>query len=381
MMKKLSYILAFTVLFTALFLLPCVTAHADAESESDGPILLDMYLGDVDGNGKVTASDARTILRHASRLETIDPDYFGLADVNGDNSIKAGDARIALRMATKLESLLTFREGYHVHQFNEEILREPTCSQPGEKLLTCSLCGREARESIPTTPHDFAPATLTAPKTCRVCGKTEGKTLAAQCKLTPEVKSLSMRKGGTAIVKIDASIPDEIEVTTISIKSSSSAVDAFWLEDQNDELTDYVIIYVNKATSGADVTVFLKEAPSVKATIRVTAGSSGTSKYAGTKEIRDVPDYGAFTGIDADYAVAMTGATRAFVFGYNYNTLKSAGYSDDTLFEKFDQQLKKAGFQPAGSVDGGGLSYAKNGKYVTFVYYVNDGYIEIGIYP
>lgn len=54
--------------------------------------------GDVDGDGKVTASDARLILRASVGLENLDLER---ADVDGDGKITSADAREALRTAVK----------------------------------------------------------------------------------------------------------------------------------------------------------------------------------------------------------------------------------------------------------------------------------------
>ena len=56
--------------------------------------------GDVDSDGKVTASDARLILRAAVGLEEVDPER---GDIDGDGKVTASDARDALRLATGLE--------------------------------------------------------------------------------------------------------------------------------------------------------------------------------------------------------------------------------------------------------------------------------------
>lgn len=55
--------------------------------------------GDVDGDGKTTASDSRAVLRQAVGLDKHTPE----GDVNGDGKISAEDARSILRMATGLE--------------------------------------------------------------------------------------------------------------------------------------------------------------------------------------------------------------------------------------------------------------------------------------
>ena len=59
--------------------------------------------GDVDCNGTVSASDARTILRLASNLVTVTEEQEKLADYNSDNKITAADARKILRVSAGLD--------------------------------------------------------------------------------------------------------------------------------------------------------------------------------------------------------------------------------------------------------------------------------------
>ena len=56
-----------------------------------------VVLGDADGDGKVTAADARLILRAAVGLEEV---AVEVADIDGDGAITSADAREALRLAT-----------------------------------------------------------------------------------------------------------------------------------------------------------------------------------------------------------------------------------------------------------------------------------------
>ncbi len=58
--------------------------------------------GDVNGDDKVTAADARIVLRIAAKLETPSVSVYLLADFNGDGNITANDARSILRKAAKL---------------------------------------------------------------------------------------------------------------------------------------------------------------------------------------------------------------------------------------------------------------------------------------
>lgn len=61
-------------------------------------------LGDLDGNGRITASDARTILRYASKLDAYDSEQLTIADIDKNGKISASDARTVLRIASKLEA-------------------------------------------------------------------------------------------------------------------------------------------------------------------------------------------------------------------------------------------------------------------------------------
>lgn len=55
--------------------------------------------GDIDGNGKVEASEALEILKIVTKLEPMQD----IADVNQDKVVDAVDALIELRMAVELE--------------------------------------------------------------------------------------------------------------------------------------------------------------------------------------------------------------------------------------------------------------------------------------
>ena len=60
-------------------------------------------MGDADGNGKITAADARYSLRASVGLETITEKLLALLDVNKDKAITAADARLILRASVGLE--------------------------------------------------------------------------------------------------------------------------------------------------------------------------------------------------------------------------------------------------------------------------------------
>ncbi len=61
--------------------------------------------GDVNGDGNVTAKDARTILRASVGLTTLGGQLFFAGDTTRDGKISAADARLALRASVGLENL------------------------------------------------------------------------------------------------------------------------------------------------------------------------------------------------------------------------------------------------------------------------------------
>lgn len=65
-----------------------------------------LIMGDLDGNGKVTAEDARIALRIAARLQNATKYQMQVGDLNKDGKITAGEARLILRFAAKLDAVL-----------------------------------------------------------------------------------------------------------------------------------------------------------------------------------------------------------------------------------------------------------------------------------
>ena len=68
------------------------------------PAAFAAQMGDLDGNGKVTTNDARTVLRVAIGLEQLTPEQKRLADADGNGKITTNDARSVLRCAIGLEN-------------------------------------------------------------------------------------------------------------------------------------------------------------------------------------------------------------------------------------------------------------------------------------
>ena len=60
-------------------------------------------MGDVNGDNKITAADARLVLRVSAKLEKLSQDAMAVADATKDNKITAADARLILRVSAKLD--------------------------------------------------------------------------------------------------------------------------------------------------------------------------------------------------------------------------------------------------------------------------------------
>lgn len=60
-------------------------------------------VGDVDGDGRVTAKDAREALRASAKLDTLTADEKMRADTDGDGTVTAKDARTILRKSANLK--------------------------------------------------------------------------------------------------------------------------------------------------------------------------------------------------------------------------------------------------------------------------------------
>lgn len=83
------------ILALSLLAVPVLCASADSGS-----------LGDVNDDGKITAADARTILRTSAQLDnSLNDEMRARADANLDGKITAADARLVLRVSAQIDSL------------------------------------------------------------------------------------------------------------------------------------------------------------------------------------------------------------------------------------------------------------------------------------
>ena len=79
------------------------TGHSFADGVCTHCGTSEALLGDVNGDGKVNARDARALLRHIAGLTSQDEIILAAADFNADGKINARDARALLRSIAGLD--------------------------------------------------------------------------------------------------------------------------------------------------------------------------------------------------------------------------------------------------------------------------------------
>ena len=83
-----------------------LTEPSTQPTEKPTDPIANFLLGDVNGDGKVKANDARTALRAAAKLEKLDETAQKAADIDGNDKVTAAEARKILRFAAKLDKEL-----------------------------------------------------------------------------------------------------------------------------------------------------------------------------------------------------------------------------------------------------------------------------------
>ena len=81
--------------------------HNSEPDESSSASPVDVMIGDVNGDNKILADDARLALRASAKLEDLNEKQLIAADVNGDKKVLADDARQILRYSAKLQTEFT----------------------------------------------------------------------------------------------------------------------------------------------------------------------------------------------------------------------------------------------------------------------------------
>ena len=164
------------ILSLVIALTYCTAAYAvNTEEESTAAELFnEEKTGDADNNGKVTADDARLILRCSTELEAPTAHTLLYCDFDKDGALSASDARTALRISVGLDCVKCILHG---HSLTEKTTAA-SCTEDGVYSRICTRCSHkeEIRITEKAKGHLFGiwqPQGEAKSRVCSSCGFTE----------------------------------------------------------------------------------------------------------------------------------------------------------------------------------------------------------------
>ena len=169
----------FVSIFAVLLLAVILMTSASAKT---------LRRGDVNFDGAVSATDARTILRAAATLTTLTDEQKLVADVDGNGSVTAKDARMVLRVSAKLDPDF---EPIEIEDPTEPTTEEPTTEEPTtEEPTTEEPTTEEPTTEEPTTEEPTTEEPTTEEPT------TEDPSIVPYDKLPAQIKAFLSGKFG-----------------------------------------------------------------------------------------------------------------------------------------------------------------------------------------
>lgn len=176
-MKKTIRFFISIILAVSFVFLGALFVFAEETQNSTGTTAFDeSRMGDADGDGRLTSSDSRLILRCSIKLSEETQYILLYGDFDRDNILSSEDARIALRVAVGLDSIKCILHGHEA----EAITVKPTCTEEGYSQSRCKNCTftEEKTDKIAPSGHKLSEKTTKATCTadgvytcsCSVCG-------------------------------------------------------------------------------------------------------------------------------------------------------------------------------------------------------------------
>lgn len=189
-------------------------------------------LGDVSGDGKITASDARKILRFAATLDTCDEETRLIADVDSNGKVVASDARKVLRVAAHLDE-----------EFGEITIGEET-----EESTTVNRT--ELRDSIGISVSNFMKQYGSMSKD----GTTDGST---------------MYHNDQLVIVSDPKMIDDLKINSITVTGADYTLNGIYAGMTADEAANSLDAQGWKVkTSESNLVVCSKNSDLMKLTVR-----------------------------------------------------------------------------------------------------------------
>lgn len=178
--KIIEMFISVAVMVTVLFAV-CIGAFAQEQTEDTTDLFAffdETNFGDANQDGKITAADARVLLKCAAGLQELSSHILIYGDYNKDNAITAADARIALRVSASLENIECFLRG---HIFSLSLTVAPDCVNNGyttNKCIRCSATDGSKKDIVSALGHKLKTTKTDATCTkagwitvkCTVCG-------------------------------------------------------------------------------------------------------------------------------------------------------------------------------------------------------------------
>lgn len=130
----------------------------------------------VTGSGavkSVSSSEDVTIETKNTEVKNAGDSQITVTDKNGKDSTVSSGSNTTVSNTTTSSGGSSSSSSSHSHSYTEKITKEATCTEPGEKTLTCS-CGDVKTEVIPAKGHTEVIDAAKDP-TCAETGLTEGK--------------------------------------------------------------------------------------------------------------------------------------------------------------------------------------------------------------
>lgn len=155
------------ILATILTLIFCFASSASAAK----------YLGDIDGDGSVTASDARLVLRMSVGLEELIEIEEHVYIEKVEKAATCTENGIMKHTCTDCGKSYTSEITATGHSYSEKVTVKATCTANGTKTFTCSKCFHSYTQTIKATGHNWSAATCTTARTCNICNATDGSAL------------------------------------------------------------------------------------------------------------------------------------------------------------------------------------------------------------
>lgn len=154
------------------------------------------------------------------------------------------------------------------HTYVEKITKQPTCTQTGEKVAVCSICGTtNGVTKIPKTPHKYGTPTITKKATTKADGTMEQKCTICQTKKTSTIYKIKT----AGFTKSSVTYNGKNQKPAVVLKDSKGTK----LKDK----TDYTMTYPKQTKNIGTYTVTINLKGKYSGTIKktFTIAPKGTS--------------------------------------------------------------------------------------------------------